>query len=107
VNGFCRFAADKDSGEYTLRTIKPGPVGCRDGAIMSPHINLWIVARGINIGLSTRMYFEDEKNDADPLLARVEQRHRIETLMARKTGDSTYRFDMRLQGDGETIFLDL
>lgn len=107
VGGFCRFAADKDSGEFTLKTIKPGAVTDRSGALMAPHINVWIVARGINIGLNTRIYFEDEDNTADPLLARIEQRHRVDTLLARKTGDSAYRFDIRLQGDGETVFLDL
>ncbi|MCR9125123.1 MAG: protocatechuate 3,4-dioxygenase subunit alpha [Rhodobacteraceae bacterium] len=107
VSGFCRFAADKDSGEFILRTIKPGAVAGRDGMVFAPHIALWIVARGINIGLSTRIYFEDEDNSADPLLARIEQRPRVQTLMATATGAGTYRFDIRLQGEGETVFLDL
>ena len=107
VSGFCRFAADKDTGEFTLRTVKPGPVKGRNGQVFAPHISLWIVARGINIGLNTRIYFEDEDNDTDPLLARIEQRHRVDTLLAKKTGEGTYRFDIRLQGDGETVFLDL
>ena len=107
VNGFCRFAADGKTGEYTLRTVKPGTTRTRTGAVQAPHIALWIVARGINIGLATRIYFEDEDNRADPLLARIEQRPRVETLIAKKTGDGTYRFDIRLQGEGETVFLDL
>jgi len=107
VSGFCRFAADKDTGEFTLRTVKPGPVPGRGGAVQAPHISLWIVARGINIGLNTRVYFEDEDNSADPLLARIEQRPRAETLIAKKTGDGQYRFDIRLQGEGETVFLDI
>ena len=107
VNGFCRFAADKDSGEFTLRTVKPGKTPLRDGGFQAPHISLWVVARGINIGLSTRIYFDDEDNSADPLLARIEQRPRVDTLMAKKTGDGEYRFDIRLQGAGETVFLDL
>ena len=107
VSGFSRFAADKDSGEFTLKTIKPGAVMDRSGKLMAPHITLWVVARGINIGLHTRMYFADEDNSADPLLARIEQRPRVETLLAQKTGDGAYRFDIRLQGEGETVFLDL
>ncbi|MDJ1007006.1 MAG: protocatechuate 3,4-dioxygenase subunit alpha [Paracoccaceae bacterium] len=107
VSGFCRFAADKDSGEFTLKTVKPGPVMGRDGPLMAPHISLWIVARGINIGLNTRVYFDDEDNSADPLLARIEQRHRVDTLIAKTTGVGAYRFDVRLQGEGETVFLDL
>ena len=107
VSGFCRFAADKDTGEFTLRTVRPGAVALRDGRRMAPHISLWIVARGINIGLQTRIYFEDEHNSADPLLARIEQRPRVGTLIAKKTGAGQYRFDIRLQGEGETVFLDL
>jgi len=107
VNGFCRFAADKDSGEFTLHTVKPGPVPAPDGSMQAPHIAIWIVARGINIGLQTRIYFEDEDNAADPLLNRIEQRPRVDTLIARKTGDGQYRFDIRLQGQGETVFLDM
>ena len=107
VNGFCRFAADKDSGEFTLRTVKPGPVPLRHGGMQAPHIALWIVARGINIGLSTRIYFEDEDNSGDMLLNRIEQRPRAETLIAKKTGEGEYRFDIRLQGEGETVFLDM
>jgi protocatechuate 3,4-dioxygenase alpha subunit len=107
VNGLCRFAADAISGEYTLRTVKPGPVKARSGTMQAPHISLWIVARGINIGLQTRIYFEDEDNTQDPLLARIEQRKRVETLIARKIADGKYRFDIRLQGEGETVFLDV
>lgn len=107
VTGFCRFAADKDTGLFTLRTVKPGSVTNRDGKKMAPHISLWLVARGINIGLSTRIYFEDEDNTADPLLNRIEQRHRVDTLLAQKTAAGSYTFDIRLQGAGETVFLDL
>jgi protocatechuate 3,4-dioxygenase alpha subunit len=81
----------------------------RNGRAMAPHISLWIVARGINVGLHTRLYFEDESesNESDPLLARIEQRHRVDTLIAKKTGNTAYRFDVRLQGEGETVFLDI
>lgn len=102
VSGFCRFAADAETGEWLLRTVKPGRVGR-----MAPHIALWIVARGINIGLQTRIYFDDEDNAGDPVLAALEHRHRLPTLMARRTGPGTYRFDIRLQGEGETVFLDM
>ncbi|SDI41773.1 protocatechuate 3,4-dioxygenase subunit alpha [Salipiger marinus] len=107
LTGFCRFAADAQSGEFTLRTVKPGPVRGRGGLVSAPHVSLWIVARGINIGLSTRVYFEDEDNSADPLLARIEQRPRVETLIARKLDEGRYRFDIHLQGPKETVFLDL
>ncbi|MHA6323635.1 protocatechuate 3,4-dioxygenase subunit alpha [Roseivivax sp. CAU 1753] len=105
--GHCRFAADADTGEFTLRTVKPGKVAARGGTMQAPHISLWVVARGINVGLQTRIYFEDEDNTHDPLLNRIEQRPRVETLIAKKTGAGQYRFDIRLQGPGETVFLDI
>ncbi len=107
VSGHCRFAADPDSGEFTLRTVKPGKTPVRGGGEQAPHIAIWVVARGINIGLQSRIYFEDEDNSTDPLLNRIEQRNRVETLIAKKTGDGTYRFDIHLQGENETVFLDV
>lgn len=107
VSGFCRFSTDKDSGEFTLRTVKPGAVINRDGSVMAPHISLWAVARGINIGLLTRIYFEDADNSGDPILNAIEHRYRVDTLLARKLSDGQYRFDLHLQGDNETVFFDL
>lgn len=107
VSGFCRFAADGQSGLFELKTIKPGSVPTRDGRLQAPHISLWIVARGINIGLSTRIYFDDEDNSDDPVLARIEQKQRVETLIATREDDGQYRFDVRLRGEGETVFLDM
>lgn len=79
---------------------------------MAPHITFWIVARGINIGLHTRMYFADEgeANAECPVLARIEHRHRAPTLFATREADDgmpTYRFDVHLQGERETIFFDI
>ena len=105
--GHCRFAADAETGEFTLRTVKPGAYKGRGGVEAAPHISLWVVARGINIGLNTRIYFEDEDNANDPLLNRIEQRPRVDTLIAKKTSEGVYRFDICLQGDGETVFLDI
>ncbi|WP_119388498.1 protocatechuate 3,4-dioxygenase subunit alpha [Taklimakanibacter lacteus] len=106
--GWGRCASHAETGAFIFRTIKPGRVPFIDGRPMAPHITFWIVARGINIGLQTRMYFADEMaaNDADPLLLRIESRHRIRTLIAPREGD-TYRFDIHLQGDRETVFLDI
>jgi protocatechuate 3,4-dioxygenase alpha subunit len=80
--------------------------------MMAPHLNLWIVSRGIHIGLNTRMYFADETdaNAADPVLNLIEQAERRKTLIANRQmqgGKPVYRFDIRLQGDGETVFLDI
>ena len=75
---------------------------------MAPHVNFWIVARGINLGLNTRMYFSDEEeaNGEDPILARIEHRVRVPTLIGRREGN-TVTFDIYLQGDKETIFFDI
>lgn len=107
VTGFCRFAANNDTGEFTLHTVKPGATPLRNGGHQAPHIAVWVVARGINIGLQTRIYFEDEDNSTDLLLSRIEQRPRVDTLIAKKTGDGNFRFDIVLQGDNETVFLDI
>ena len=106
TEGFCRFAADQASGDWTLDTLMPGRVPMPDGRMQAPHIALWIVARGINLGLATRIYFEGEENGADPLLSGIELAHRRETLIARRDGDG-YRHDIVLQGEGETVFLDM
>lgn len=106
--GWGRVIPDFDTGVFAFETIKPGAVMGRDGRRMAPHLNLWLVARGINLGLNTRMYFGDEvtANAADPVLNLIEQAHRRETLVARADG-THYHFDIRLQGDGETVFFDV
>lgn len=109
VIGWARVAADFDTGVWRLETVKPGRVPFRDGRLMAPHISLWLVARGINLGLQTRIYFEDEEaaNAECPVLARIEHKARLQTLMARRTGPGAYEFDIRLQGDDETVFFDI
>ena len=72
--GWGRTTTDFTTGLYALETIKPGAASDRQGRTMAPHLAFWIVARGINIGLSTRMYFGDEAaaNAADPVLNLIE-----------------------------------
>ena len=105
--GWGRFAGDYDTGEWSVETIRPGAVPHPSGAMQAPHVTFWIVARGINIGLQTRMYFPDEDNSTDPILSRIEHQNRVPTLIAEKEAEGVYRFDIRLQGDGETIFFDV
>jgi protocatechuate 3,4-dioxygenase alpha subunit len=105
--GWGRQAGDYDTGEWQFDTIRPGAVPFPDGRMMAPHISLWIVARGINIGLNTRMYFPDADNSSDPLLTRIEHQNRVATLIAEKETDGVYRFDIYLQGEKETVFLDV
>ncbi|MER9139054.1 protocatechuate 3,4-dioxygenase subunit alpha [Mesorhizobium sp. M0830] len=105
--GWGRCPTDMDTGLCTFETIKPGQVPFRDGSLMAPHITLWIVARGINLGLHTRLYFSDEEkaNAGDAILARIEPRVRVPTLIAERQGD-IYVFDVHLQGEKETVFFD-
>ena len=110
--GWARSGSDFETGIYTIDTIKPGVVPGRHGRPMAPHLNFWIVARGINIGLNTRMYFADEReaNAADPVLNLIELEVRRKTLLAEpvtRDGKIVYRFDIRLQGENETVFFDI
>lgn len=110
--GWGRVITDFETGEWAFETVKPGPTRGRNVGTQAPHLNFWIVARGINIGLSTRMYFADEAeaNAKDPVLRMIEWERRRETLLARRTdgdGVSVYRFDILLQGEDETVFFDL
>ncbi|WP_342242517.1 protocatechuate 3,4-dioxygenase subunit alpha [Ensifer sp. OTU672] len=106
--GWGRCATGAEDGVFSFETIKPGQVPYSHDRKMAPHITFWIAARGINIGLHTRMYFPDEAaaNAADPLLARIEHRHRVATLVATGTAPN-YVFDIHLQGEKETVFLDI
>jgi protocatechuate 3,4-dioxygenase alpha subunit len=105
--GWGRTGADFDTGLYTFETIKPGAVGDQ-----APHIAFWVVARGINIGLHTRLYFGDETaaNEKDPVLGGIEWAPRRDTLIARRSmrdGRAVYTFDIRVQGENETVFFDV
>ena len=113
--GWGRSCTDFETGTYSFDTIKPGPVEGRNGRVMAPHINAWIVARGINIGLNTRIYFSDEAeaNAKDAVINLIEWEARRKTLVAERldrkadSGAAVYRFDIRLQGEGETVFFDV
>ena len=110
--GWGRSCTDFQSGVYSFDTIKPGLVTGRNGRFMAPHINLWIVARGINMGLNTRLYFSDEAeaNAKDAVLNLIEWEARRATLVAQRhdvDGAVVYRFDIRLQGENETVFFDI
>ena len=110
--GWGRTCSDFETGVYAFDTIKPGSVVGRRGRPMAPHINFWLVARGINLGLATRMYFSDETapNAKDPVLNLIEWEVRRKTLIAQREerrGKIVYRFDIRIQGPDETVFFDV
>lgn len=110
--GWGRVITDFETGEWGFDTVKPGRTRGRNIGLQAPHLNLWIVARGINVGLNTRIYFEDEAeaNAEDPVLNLIEWERRRPTLIAKRTerdGQPVYRFDIKLQGEDETVFFDI
>lgn len=99
--GFGR-AQNRKAGVYEFKTIKPGS---RDG--QAPYINVHVFARGILIHAMTRIYFDDEPaNDTDPVLQSVspDRRHTLIASREESGSEPTYRFDIHMQGDNETVF---
>ena len=111
--GIARVFDGEDGAMEAILTgsIKPGTVLWQDGRPQAPHISLLVFARGINIHLHTRLYFEDETaaNAADPVLNIVDA-HLRPTLIAKKSkrgSETVYKLDIVLQGDNETVFFDM
>ncbi|QBI53377.1 protocatechuate 3,4-dioxygenase subunit alpha [Streptomonospora litoralis] len=104
--GFGRSATDERGG-FGVYTLKPGGVPGTGGAMQAPHIDVSVFARGMLNRTVTRIYFPDEAeaNAADPVLSAVPEPERA-TLIARPAEDG-YRFDIRLQGEDETVFFDI
>ena len=105
-NGFGRLMPDKLTKKFTLKTVKPGSYKGFDGKTHSPHVSLSISARGLNMTLNTRVYFEDDELKNDPLLS-ILSSNNVNSLIAKKIKKNSYLFDIFLQGDKETIFLDI
>ena len=107
--GFGRSSTDK-AGVYSFDTIKPGSVPGPDGKPQAPHIVVCIFSRGMLRQVYTRIYFADEAaNAVDPILALVPEERRG-TLIAHKGPQGSvplYTFDIRVQGDNETVFFDI
>ena len=99
--GFARVASQGD-GSFRFRTIKPGPVGEQ-----APHLNVLVFMRGLLRAVATRIYFpEDPRNAEDGVLARVPEARRA-TLIARHGEPGVLIWDVRMQGEGETVFFEL
>ncbi|MEW6766532.1 MAG: protocatechuate 3,4-dioxygenase subunit alpha [Pseudomonadota bacterium] len=106
--GFGRCATDAD-GAFSFSTIRPGPVPGPGGKPQAPHILLAVFARGMTQQAMTRIYLDGEAaNAADPILALVPPDRRATLIAKREAGEiATYRFDVHLQGDNETVFFDV
>ncbi len=94
-NGFARLETEKD-GTFRIETRMPGGT--------NPSIDVSIFARGLLKALRTRVYFSPEAAQADPALAPIASSPRLATLVAKREREGEYRWDVRLQGEGETIF---
>ena len=108
--GFGRVATDAE-GRFRIVTVKPGPVPGRGNALQAPHINVALFARGLLKHLYTRIYFAGEAaNAGDPLLSSLDDDAARRSLVAQPEpggAPAVYRFDIVLQGAGETVFLDI
>jgi len=114
--GWGRACASFETGVFRFDTIKPGRASGPGGVPQAPHVCLVLFARGINIGLHTRLYFDDEPaaNASDPVLTGIEWAVRRQTLIAQRSerdGAIVYSLDIRLQdtpdGGRETVFFDI
>lgn len=97
-----------NGGEFSFIMLKPGPVAGLDGDTQAPHLLVSVFARGLLKRLVTRVYFPDERaaNAADPVLSSIEDAKLRETLVARAV-EGGFRFDIRLQGAGQTAFFEI
>jgi protocatechuate 3,4-dioxygenase alpha subunit len=108
--GFGRAATIFETGEYWIDTVKPGPVPDPEGEMQAPHLCLIVQARGLLNPLFTRLYFPDETeaNNHDLVLRMVALERRSTLVASQEDGDpGVYRFDIRLSGEGETVFFDV
>ena len=105
-NGFARFIPDDLTKKFKLTTVKPGSIKDFEGKTHSPYISLSISSRGLNMSLNTRVYFDDDDLKSDPLLSIIKSKN-IKSLIAKKIQNDKYLFNIFLQGDKETVFLDI
>lgn len=106
--GFGRAETDKE-GSFWFRTVKPGCVAWDEHQKQAPHVNVRLFARGMLIHATTRLYFSDEEaNETDPVLKLVEAGRRQTLIAALESSEGlpSYRFDIHLQGESETVFFD-
>lgn len=106
--GFGRYLVSSPSGSCVVRTVRPGRVAAGDGRLQAPHLTLLVMARGINVGLRTRVYLPAPESwlDEDPILQLVPTDRRG-TLLAEPVSEGRCRFRVVLQGPDETVFFDV
>ena len=108
-DGFARTGTDADGG-YSVETVRPAALPFDRTTMQAPHLSVAVFARGLLNHLYTRIYFEDDASTAtDPILGYVPEARRSTLIATPDAGDGltrSYRFDIVLQGEGETVFFD-
>ncbi len=107
--GYGRVGTTMEQPEFTFKTIKPGSVAVEGEPRQAPHLNVHVFARGMLVHATTRIYFSDESdNQTDPVLGALESERRATLIAAHVESPDlpTYRFDIHLQGEQETVFFD-
>jgi protocatechuate 3,4-dioxygenase alpha subunit len=108
--GYGRCRTDRD-GKFLFKTLKPGPVAGPGNSLQAPHVMVTIFARGLLAALTTRLYFDGEPlNETDPVLSLIDDPAARRTLMATPAtpaAPGTWHLDIRLQGDNETVFMEI
>ena len=104
--GFGRIPTD-DEGYFRFTTVKPGPVPGLDGGPQAPHLVVGVLMRGLLRGLVTRAYFPGEPlNETDPVLHLIGADRRHTLVLSRTQEDDLFSWQIDMQGEGETVFLD-
>ena len=102
-DGFRRAATNAD-GEYSVRLGRPGGGNLDDERKAAPHLLVLVFMRGLLRHLISRVYFAgEEQNESDAVLQRIPAERRA-TLEAKREDGGQFRWDIRLQGPGETVF---
>ena len=105
--GFIRVITNFNTGDYTIRTVKPGRFEDKTGLVHMPHVLFWIFAKGMNRPLVTKMYFKLDELKKDEIFKKLEIEDRISTLIPRTLSENNYEFNIYIQGKKETIFFEI
>ena len=105
--GFIRVITNFTTGDYTIRTVKPGRFEDKTGLVHMPHVLFWIFAKGMNRPLVTKMYFKLDELKKDEIFKKLEIEDRISTLIPRTLSENNYEFNIYIQGKKETIFFEI
>ena len=105
--GFTRVITNFNTGDFNIKTVKPGYFKNKIGTKYTPHIIFWIVARGMNRPLITKMYFHLKELKKEEIFQELKDKDRISTLLPKRHDGNNYEFNIHIQGKKETIFFEI